>query len=148
METRTCKLCHTKKDITSFPRHSNKPDGTFYRKHACNTCISRRFKSKPEGREAVQRIAKKCKQVYRERVPAMKVQLMQDIGQTCCKVCKIDNPIVLCFHHRDRKEKSFGISWAFTHSYAYETLLTEAKKCDVLCANCHLILHATEGHAS
>lgn len=79
----------------------------------------------------------------------MKLQLFKDIEQTQCKHCGINNPIVLCFHHKDKKEKSFGIAWAFTHSYAYETILREAKKCDVLCANCHLILHATEeDHAS
>ena len=144
METRTCKKCSIEKSITSFPRHSDKPDGTVYRRYTCNTCHSRIFKSKPEGRATVQKIAKRCQQNYRQRVPEMKNKLLQDIEQTKCKNCGISNPIVLCFHHRNRAEKSFGIAWAFTHSYSYEKILEEARKCDVLCANCHLIHHSTE----
>jgi hypothetical protein len=150
MNTRICKVCEIEKPLSSFSkRRASKTDKRLYHRHQCNTCMSRQNKARPKGRETVRRIAKSCKQKYRQRVPEMKLQLFKDIEQTQCKHCGINNPIVLCFHHRDKKEKSFGIAWAFTHSYAYETILREAKKCDVLCANCHLILHATEeDHAS
>lgn len=145
MDTRICKICEIEKPLSSFSkRRANKADKRLYHRHQCNTCMSRQNKARPKGRETVRRVAKNCKQKYRQRVPEMKLQLFRDIEQTQCKYCGITNPIVLCFHHRNKSEKSFGIAWAFTHSYAYETILREARKCDVLCANCHLILHATE----
>jgi hypothetical protein len=43
------------------------------------------------------------------------------------------------FHHRDPSTKQFAIG-SFTG--AWETLLVEAEKCDLLCANCHRLRHA------
>ena len=144
-QTRTCKICKIEKPITSFPqRKASKNNPKLYRRHHCHTCHHRKWKeANSNAKVKIRTNVNKAKQTYRDRMGEMKLQLMCDIGQTKCKNCGIDNPIVLCFHHRNKKEKSFGIAWGFGHSYAYETLLTEAKKCDVLCANCHLIHHST-----
>lgn len=144
-QTRTCKICKIEKPITSFPqRKASKSNPKLYRRHHCHTCHHRKWKEEsPNAKAKIRANASNSKKTYRERMPEMKLQLMRDIEQTKCKDCGIDNPIVLCFHHRSEKEKSFGIAWGFGHSYAYETLLAEAKKCDVLCANCHLIHHST-----
>lgn len=66
---------------------------------------------------------------------------MEYIEQTRCKKCNISKSEVLCFHHRDPATKLFDIHWGFTHNYSLNRLKSEAKKCDVLCANCHTILH-------
>jgi len=46
------------------------------------------------------------------------------------------------FHHRDPKEKSFGLGVAIMKSWA--TIKNELDKCDLLCAHCHRLLHWEE----
>lgn len=56
-----------------------------------------------------------------------------------CKICGEGRSICLVFHHRDPSQKSFELSRYKSKSIS--TLDKEFKKCDVLCANCHLALH-------
>jgi len=58
-----------------------------------------------------------------------------------CVDCGISNPIVLQFHHRDGKEK-YVINMHCRNGI--NRLKKELEKCDVLCANCHLIRHHNE----
>ena len=60
-------------------------------------------------------------------------------GELSCITCGENHPAVLDFHHRDPNTKDFSISQA-----RYKTekrIIEEMKKCDVLCSNCHRILH-------
>jgi hypothetical protein len=53
-----------------------------------------------------------------------------------CAVCGYDRCIInLHFHHVDPKQKRFPITVAIGKSLA--TLREEAKKCVLVCANCH-----------
>lgn len=47
------------------------------------------------------------------------------------------------FHHRSGEQKSFNIAHSANHKSLFD-LVIEIFKCDVLCANCHRELHATE----
>jgi len=67
-----------------------------------------------------------------------KVELLTTVGQTKCLYCGNDDPECLVFHHK--RDKQFIIS-ARLHR-PVEELLDEAMKCDVLCCNCHMIVHA------
>lgn len=59
-----------------------------------------------------------------------------------CKHCGFDkHPRALQFHHRDSDEKEFAIG-NMTSGMSLLKFLSEISKCDVLCANCHLIHHA------
>jgi hypothetical protein len=54
-----------------------------------------------------------------------------------CLICGYDRFIgALQFHHRDRKGKKFAISRK-GHTIGIDRLREEARKCEVLCANCH-----------
>ena len=60
-----------------------------------------------------------------------------------CMICGYDkHHVALDFHHRDKKDKLFGIAKAYNGIIAKtaEEILTEIKKCDVICSNCHRIL--------
>lgn len=57
-----------------------------------------------------------------------------------CK-CGTSNPICLTFHHRDPKTKKFGIGSWRKNSWSWGSVLAEIEKCDVICANCHLLIH-------
>lgn len=56
-------------------------------------------------------------------------------------------PRALVFHHRDPKTKSFSLSANMNRAWA--KLEEEAKKCDLLCSNCHMELHyELDGHGT
>lgn len=139
MKKRTCKKCGENKDINSFPRWTDHRSGRTYIKYICNTCKSRihRQLNVDKCRERSRRYWR----VRKKRNPGMKRKLMELVEQVSCKKCGFFDQRALCFHHRDSKEKEFDIKWALTHGYSLETMLEEAKKCDVLCINCHTKLH-------
>jgi hypothetical protein len=58
-----------------------------------------------------------------------------------CQRCGYNKayPSVYQFHHRDPKEKDFGIGSGCVQSF--EKMKTEADKCDMLCRNCHAEVH-------
>lgn len=53
-----------------------------------------------------------------------------------CKLCGYNKSVnALQFHHRDRSTKKFPISG--NHARAWDKIVKELDKCDLLCANCH-----------
>ncbi len=67
-------------------------------------------------------------------------KLVEEFGGECVK-CGYKKYIgALDFHHTDPNGKDFGISSkGFTLSY--EKMLEEAKKCILVCSNCHREIH-------
>jgi hypothetical protein len=59
-----------------------------------------------------------------------------------CKHCGIKDPDVLTFHHKNPKNKKFTLCQSWHR--AWKTLLSEIKKCELLCANCHMKHHRKE----
>jgi hypothetical protein len=81
----------------------------------------------------------RCKRCVGEavtrRLRKVKQTLVDDFGGGCC-VCGYDRVIGnLCFHHVDPSQKAFGITMAQGRSLA--AYREEAKKCILVCANCH-----------
>lgn len=60
-----------------------------------------------------------------------------------CESCNFDNTLCLDFHHKDSKNKEFGISEAVKLGYSENRIIDEISKCEVLCANCHAKKHNT-----
>jgi len=58
-----------------------------------------------------------------------------------CSQCGIDDYRVLEFHHTDVNDKEFNIAYAFFNHYGLERIKEEVKKCKVVCANCHRLIH-------
>ena len=113
MEKRTCKYCGQKQDIDEF-EIANVVRGVAYRRWKCNSCYIGR---KSERRREIKK-------------------WLDDFKKTL----KCNNCLCLDFHHRDNNKK-FNIGDATKSGYSKETIKTEIDKCDVLCANCHRILH-------
>ena len=66
----------------------------------------------------------------------VKIALVEAFGHKCAYCGLIDEPVLYDFHHLNPQEKEFGIgNGATTHSQ--EAYLQEAKKCVLLCSNCH-----------
>lgn len=60
-----------------------------------------------------------------------------------CERCGFTHPAALDFHHKDPKEKRFTIGAEIVNCSKQE-LLEEIQKCEVICSNCHRILHYEE----
>jgi hypothetical protein len=58
-----------------------------------------------------------------------------------CIRCGENEPSCLHFHHRTRAEKKMSIATYVAQVSSIDKLLQEIEKCDILCANCHLIEH-------
>lgn len=58
-----------------------------------------------------------------------------------CLECDETHPACIVFHHRNPKEKDFGIAQAVSQGWGKEKILAEIAKCDIYCSNCHLKLH-------
>lgn len=54
-----------------------------------------------------------------------------------CTICGEHDIRVLEFDHIDPKSKRFSISQAVRLGYSWPDVVTEMKKCRILCANCH-----------
>jgi len=65
--------------------------------------------------------------------------------QSECMDCGLSDPRVLQFHHRDPTLKKGSISRMTKNGYSLKKLKEEIDKCDILCANCHLIRHKEDG---
>jgi hypothetical protein len=105
------KTC-TRHGVTEFAQYSGGP-GRGYR-WTCKRCVG----------EAVTRRKQKLKRI-----------LVEEAGG-CCAVCGYDRCIVnLTFHHVNPKEKSFDMSMRVGKALA--RFQEEAKKCVLVCANCH-----------
>lgn len=71
-----------------------------------------------------------------------KIKLMKMLNQDGCSICGYyKNLSCLSFHHKNPKEKSFSLNQRYCSSRSVEQLVEEAKKCIVLCNNCHGELH-------
>ena len=58
-----------------------------------------------------------------------------------CQTCGEDRPATLCFHHRDPSQKEFQLDGRTFANRKWELVKDEVEKCDLLCQNCHHILH-------
>jgi hypothetical protein len=70
-----------------------------------------------------------------------KNKLVQQFGGKCV-VCGYKKYLgALDFHHKDPKTKEFALSVKGL-SYSWESLVKEAKKCILVCKNCHMEIEA------
>jgi hypothetical protein len=61
--------------------------------------------------------------------------------QLKCIRCGKSHPATLTFHHKKRARKNFNIGDALSVKAGLKRLLSEIRKCEVLCANCHAKEH-------
>jgi DNA-binding transcriptional MerR regulator len=84
-------------------------------------------------------ISKKITELRRRR----KIEALEYKGGMKCNRCGFSEtiPDVYAFHHRDPNEKDPSWGKMKTNNWKWEKLKEEIDKCDVLCHNCHAIVH-------
>ena len=71
---------------------------------------------------------------------ALKEKCRDFLGGSC--ECCGYKGVALEFHHKDPAQKRFGISQAIYALMAWDQLVVELRKCQLLCANHHKEVHA------
>lgn len=123
MDARTCKSCNESFPLSNF-RLRKYSNGKTHRLWKCKSCYADNKKSR------------------REEIRQWFVEYKQTLA---CADCGVADHRVLEFHHRDKSTKEGKISdWVTKGIKSKENILVEIAKCDVLCANCHRILHYEE----
>jgi NifB/MoaA-like Fe-S oxidoreductase len=121
MEQRKCKTCGITQNLEEFPFAGKVKDKKYYR-HKCNKCY---VKTKTTRKHNLRK------------------KLIEYKKQLKCAHCGVSDHRVLQFHHKDNN-KDFNVSDGVRLGVSFEKIIKEAEKCQVLCANCHLILHYEE----
>jgi predicted HNH restriction endonuclease len=81
----------------------------------------------------------------KKRRDLIKLACIQYLGGVCMKCHHRQHPSTFDFHHRNPNNKVFSISAAiYKDDLTFEQIKDELDKCDLLCSNCHRLLHSEE----
>jgi 5-methylcytosine-specific restriction endonuclease McrA len=72
----------------------------------------------------------------RHRIKIRK-NLLEFLSSKACFDCGENDPIVLEFDHTNPNKKFKQISSMLSGHYSWKSILKEANKCEIRCANCH-----------
>ena len=75
-----------------------------------------------------------------------KLKALEYKGGMKCTRCGFNEPIPDCyaFHHRDPTQKDINWGKMKQNNWSIDRIKDELDKCDVLCHNCHSIVHYLE----
>lgn len=82
---------------------------------------------------------KEWRQGWYQKEKARNLKIMEEAKESGCMDCAVNDPRVLEFHHRPGEVKRYTIGRMYRHTE--QDLREEMAKCDILCANCHIIRH-------
>jgi len=80
-------------------------------------------------------------EAQKKRGRERKLQLIDMMGKKCNKCGYGKNFAALEFHHLNPKTKMYPLDLRSLSNRKWEEILHEAKKCILLCSNCHSELH-------
>lgn len=118
---RKCKRCGLEQEKELFA-NAGKRNGIQYYRHVCISCYS---------------------DIKGERKKDMKAFVDEYKKDKMCEICGLADFRVLEFHHA-RGKKEFCIGNVKKLGYGPKKIMEEIEKCDILCGNCHKILHYEE----
>ncbi len=94
-------------------------------------------KRRRENPAHVRAVQNKAARKFRAKMFQQKVELQKLLGGVCAK-CGFSDPRALDFDHVDPREKKFAVSQMIARQ-PLELIVEEARKCQLLCANCHRV---------
>lgn len=133
---KVCSKCHIAKEESEY-FIKNKSTGRLHTQ--CKSCYKKHRKT------YYQEHYRKYGDAYRARAKKRRAKIKQELqaklldymdGKSCV-ICGEKDICVLEFDHIDPNDKAFPISRGISDGYDWNKILTEIKKCRILCANCH-----------
>jgi len=94
------------------------------------------------SKQGVRRNKEKHKLYVMKRRDERKLKLVEHFNNKCGDCGGVFPPCCYDFHHVDPSTKSFEIAPRLDGNF--ETILKEAEKCIMICANCHRVRHYKE----
>src|SRR5438132_2692835 len=138
---RVCTKCLKRKPFSAFPEQMGRVQSQCF---DCRNAYYRAYNTKryssPEARAAeLKRNREKYHRVIKHERAARKRRLILIMGGKCCECGYAKSAAALDFHHLDRTGKSRTVSHllAVSQPWGFEAAIKEAKKCRLVCANCH-----------
>lgn len=128
---KTCTKCKQEKPYSEFATNKTKKDGHNY---DCKQC-HKIYRDKHYKDNKIYYIKKAA-----DYTAKTKKYINELKEKSCCSKCGIKHPAVLDFHHKDPNKKKIEVSKAS----GIHNIKQEIKKCEILCSNCHRILHWEE----
>jgi hypothetical protein len=130
--TQTCTRCNAEKSLDGFYRNAKKRNGRSSWCKACSNTAERKGDWHGENRDKVN-----ANWTRKYATARGLILLIKERGD--CAVCHESEPVCLDFHHIDPSTKTMEISGAVS----VKRIASEAKKCALICRNCHAKVHAT-----
>ena len=130
MATKQCTNCKLEKDTTEFFARSKAKDGLA---SSCKQCCNERS---TRSRKTNMGQYNDAKLKYRQK---QKTRFLEWKAAKGCHFCDETFPQCLELHHLDPAQKDFVPSQLTTGNW--ERFLEEARKCILVCANCHRKIH-------
>lgn len=118
-----CRKCNEDYPVEYFRKHRTGKNGEVYLRRQCKLCQNKKRSIRFEE-------FRKVLQKYK--------------SSKGCSVCGFSDFRALQFHHRNKEEKEFNLSEIVRTGSSMNRIMSEIVKCDVVCANCHQILHFEE----
>lgn len=126
---KTCTVCTTLKPLGKYYKQSKSHDGVQSRCKDCSKESQKKYRVSSRGRSRTGR-----------RV--MWNKIFKEKGGRFCMRCGITHLApIFDLHHRNPEEKEFSVGRGVKN---WEAVKKEITKCDLLCANCHRIIHWEE----
>ncbi len=101
----------------------------------------RRLRKQRLEAEYYQKNKRRKNNIRKEAIKEKKAWIWAFKEKRGCITCGVTHPAILDFHHLVSSEKSFAIGAATNHNYALDRIKQEIEKCEVMCRNCHAMLH-------
>ncbi len=126
---RRCSWCGLEKPLEDFAWHRRDRG---QRQHHCRPCQAkyRREHYQRNRRRYIERSQRRKQELWAERTRL----LLDYFADHPCADCGETDPVVLEFDHLRDKRFNIGAKLA---THAWEDILEEIAKCEVVCANCH-----------
>lgn len=100
--------------------------------------IMQEHRDKPENKQKMKAYNKQYHENRRTELYEWLDDYKSNLG---CVQCGFSHPGALDFHHLKPADKELEISRMASCLYSKERILKEIEKCELLCSNCHRILH-------
>ena len=129
-----CATCGVTTACTEFNRKRSRRDGLQEACRDCNRAASRRYYAENRERHIQTIVARTAK-----RRREAKTFLAAYLNDHPCVDCGTTDVRVLEFDHREPATKRAAVSVLAAEGYSLAAIRAEVGKCDVRCANCHLL---------